>query len=91
MEKGSAICPQPNKGRAARKIAVVIAVLLLVLAGCVGFVSAKTVNGLVNHLSLGLLVALVIIVNIVSFLIVLSLFAAYRWIRRDLHPEEADF
>ena len=91
MEKGSAIASQPNRARAARKIALVVAALLLVLAACVLFVSAKTVNGLVNHLSLGLLVALIVIVNIVSLLIIMALFAAYRWIKCDLDPEDGEF
>jgi uncharacterized BrkB/YihY/UPF0761 family membrane protein len=82
--------PRPNRARAARKLALVICIVAAVLTLLIGFVSAKTVNGLVNHLTLGLLVALIVIVNLVSVLLCLIFFAAYRWIKRDLDPDAED-
>ncbi len=62
-------------------IAVVVALLLC-------FVRQRAMDGLVNHLTLGLLVALIVLVNLISCLVVMILFAAWRWIKRDLTAEE---
>ena len=74
--------------RAGGKLAVVGAGIALVLVPLLIFVRERALNGLVNHLTLGLLVALIVIVNLVCCLIIMVLFAAWRWIKRDLVAEE---
>ena len=78
----------PNRKRAAGKLALFIGVTAAILFLAVMFVSQKAVNGLINHLTVGVLVALVVIANLVSLLIGLTCFAAYRWIRRDFAPDD---
>jgi uncharacterized membrane protein len=86
MDETSRIRRSPNRKRAASKLAGLCAVILVVLALLIVFVNARTVNGLINHLSLSLLVALIVIVNLLSLLTLIGLYGAYRWIKRDLDP-----
>ncbi len=79
MDKRSPTDNCPNPRRAARKLALLIV-----------FVNDRTVNGLINHLSLSLLVALIVIVNLLAFLTLIGLYAAYRWIKRDFDPESSE-
>ena len=64
-------------------MAIIVALLLI-------FVRRRAVDGLVNHLSVGLLVALIVLVNLISCLVIMIMFAAWRWIKRDLSPQEDD-
>jgi uncharacterized membrane protein len=82
-------CPnEPHRVRAALKAALVAAVVLAALVFSLSVVDQETVYGLKQSLSLWLIMALVVIVNLVSFIVIALLFAAYKWIRRDLDPRE---
>jgi cation transporter-like permease len=90
MDKGSPIDSCPNPRRAARKLALLCAVIVAVLALLIVFVNERTVNGLINHLSLSLLVALIVIVNLLALLTLIGLYAAFRWIKRDFDPDSRE-
>lgn len=82
--------PPPQRARAYCKIVGVAIVLGLVLGALVTFVSRETVNDLRHHLTLWLVIAIVAIINIVTFLIFTLFWVIYRWIKRDLDPEDED-
>ena len=50
------------------------------------FVSRENVNDLRHHLTLWLVIAIVAIINIVSFLLFTFFWMIYRWIKQDLDP-----
>ncbi len=75
-----------NKRRAYLKIAAIGAVLGVILGALIAFVDHETLNGLRHHLTLFLIVAIVVIVNLTSFLLFILFFAIYQWIRRDFEP-----
>lgn len=79
-----------NRKRVCAKIAVILFGVLLVLTGLAFFVDGQTINELKYNFSLELIIALVIIINLVSFLCFTVLYAAYQWIRRDLKPARND-
>jgi uncharacterized BrkB/YihY/UPF0761 family membrane protein len=82
--------PPAHRARAYCKIVGVAVVLGLVLGGLVTFVSRENVNDLRHHLTLWLVIAIVAIINIVSFLMFTLFWVIYRWIKRDLDPEDED-
>jgi uncharacterized BrkB/YihY/UPF0761 family membrane protein len=79
-----------HRARAYCKIVGVALGLGLVLALLVSFVSRENVNDLRHHLTLWLVIAIVAIINIVSFLMFTLFWILYRWIKRDLDPEDED-
>jgi len=60
------------------------------LGGLITFVSRENVNDLRHHLTLWLVIAIVAIINIVSFLLFVFFWMIYRWIKRDLDPDDED-
>ena len=82
--------PSLHRARAYCKIVGVAIVLGLALGALVSFVSRENVNDLRHHLTLWLVIAIVAIINIVSFLMFTLFWVIYRWIKRDLDPEDED-
>ena len=82
--------PSSHRARAYCKIVGVTIALGLVLGALVSFVSRENVNDLRHHLTLWLVIAIVAIINIVSFLMFTLFWMTYRWIKRDLDPEDED-
>ena len=80
----------PDRARGWRKLIAVSVLIGSLLAALVGFVSHETVSGLRHHLTLWLILAIVMIINITSFVIFALLLAAYKWIRRDFVAETED-
>jgi len=73
-----------NPLRASLKIALIVAALL-VLAGLLALtIDSQALDQLKLDLSLWSLIAVVLIINIVSFAIFITLFFAYQWVRCDL-------
>jgi len=68
------------------KIAAVGIVLGTVLGALIGFVNEETLDGLRHHLTLSLIIAIVVIINVTSFLLFMLFWAIYQWIRRDFDP-----
>jgi uncharacterized BrkB/YihY/UPF0761 family membrane protein len=87
QSRASAIS-SPNRTRAYCKIAGVALGLGLLLALLIAVVSRETLNDLRHHLTLWLVIAIVAIINIVSFLMFSLFWLIYRWIKRDLDPQE---
>jgi hypothetical protein len=79
-----------SSARAYYKIVAVAVVLGVVLGALITYVDRETVNGLRHHLTLWLVIAIVAIINIVSFLLFALFWIIYRWIKRDLTPEDEE-
>ena len=79
-----------NKKRACAKMAVVVLGIVLVLAVAAALIDRPMLDEIKHTLSLRTIVALVIIINLVSGVCLLGLYAAYRWVRRDLKPRRDD-
>jgi hypothetical protein len=77
-----------HKTRAALKGLGVGCLVGALVAIFVIFARARVVNGLINHLTLGLLVVMVVVINLVSLGLGLIAFLAYKWIKRDLEGGE---
>ncbi len=89
MPQASALSPStPHPVRAYCKIAGVAALLGIVLGALITFVSREMVNDLRHHLTLWLVLALVAIINIGAVLLFVLSWTLYRWIKRDLEPQE---
>jgi cytochrome bd-type quinol oxidase subunit 2 len=80
----------PHRARAALKAAMVAAIVLVVLIGALAIVDADAVYNLKRRLSLWLILAIVVIIDLLSFIVFALLFAAYKWIKRDLDPATDD-
>ncbi len=77
----------PHPGRAYAKIAAVAAVLGIILGALITFVDRESFNDLRHHLTLALVLAIVVIINLTSFLLFGLFWIIYRWVKRDLEPE----
>jgi amino acid transporter len=75
-----------NKKRACVKIAVVAVAVIAALSALALLLDGQALDELKHTLSLWTIVALVVIINLVSFVCFVVLYAAYRWVRRDLKP-----
>lgn len=75
-----------NRRRALGKAAVVLLAIVLAVAGLSQLITTDTIDILKHSLSLWSIVALVVIINLVSFACFIVLFFAYQWIRCDLKP-----
>lgn len=75
-----------NKKRACMKMAVVAVAIIAALAALVLLLDGQALDELKHSLSLWTIVALVVVINLVSFVCFIVLYAAYRWVRRDLKP-----
>jgi amino acid transporter len=78
-------CPV-NKKRACAKIALVAVLVLAALVALVTLMDGQVMDEIKHTLSLWTIVALVVVINLVSFVCFIVLYAAYRWVRRDLKP-----
>lgn len=83
-----------HKKQACVKLAFVTFVVALLLVAAFYFlnenVQERDVDQLKYNLSLGMIVALAVIVNLVSFVIGAFLYLAYKWVRRDWKPPRDD-
>jgi hypothetical protein len=81
---------QPNRKRAALKLAFIVAIIIALVAALWAFIDKNALYELKHGLSPGPIIALVVIINLVSFLCFIVMFAAYHWVRRDLRPPRED-
>jgi uncharacterized BrkB/YihY/UPF0761 family membrane protein len=79
-----------NGKRACVKIAVIAVLIAAVLAALIFVVNGQMLDELKHSMSLWTMIALVIIINLVSFVCFVVLYAAYKWVRRDLKPRRDD-
>jgi len=80
----------PNPRRAYVKVAAVAAVLGILLGALITFVDRESFSDLRHHLTLALVLAIVVIINLVSLLLFGLFWLIYRWIKRDLGTEGED-
>ncbi len=81
-----------NMRRAAVKTAFILAIVISVLAGLIHAVSGQVIDELKHSLSMWTVIALVVIINLVSFACFMVLYMAYQWVRCDLKgPRDKDF
>ena len=71
-------------------MAVLTVFICAVIYGLSFLVTDEALAQLKHNLSLWSIIALVVIINLVSFLCFLFFFYAYRWIRRDLKTKKQD-
>ena len=79
-----------SRKRAFIKIAVIIVLAVLAISTLAFFINDRSVEQLQHNFSLWTIIALVMIINLVSFLCFIMLYLAYRWVRADLKPGEDD-
>lgn len=77
-----------NRKRALGKAAVVLLAIILAVFALSQLITVDTIDVLKHSLSLWSIVALVVIINLVSFGCFIVLYFAYRWIRCDLKPSK---
>ncbi len=82
--------PLPHRARAYCKMAGVVALVGLIFAALVIFISESTVIDLRHHLTLWLIIAIVVVTNITSMLVFALALGVYKWIKRDLNPTADD-
>lgn len=80
--------PTRNRRRAAIKALLVIAGVTAVLLALLTFVSRDEIEALKFTLDVWTLVALVLIINLAGILVGALMFAAWKWVKADLDPEE---
>lgn len=79
-----------SRRRAACKAVVVFIIAAVIIAALSRLISERDLETLKHSLSLWTLIALVVIINVVSFACFIVMFAAWQWIRRDLKPPRDD-
>ena len=66
-----------------------VAVAVVILAD---LISTDQIDMLKHHLDLWTIIALMVIINLLSFAIIFMLYTAYRWIKGDVKPDrDAEF
>ena len=76
--------------RAFFKIAILLFGAVLLIAGLGLLIDDHSLQQLKHNLSLGTIIILVIIINLVSFVCFMLMLAAYKWVRGDLKPHRQD-
>lgn len=82
--------PQKNPGRAVLKMTALLLGLVFFAGVLVGLVDDSLIDQLKFNLSLGALIGLVVIINIISLICFIGLYAAYQWIRCDLKAPRSE-
>ena len=83
-------CYAKNTRRAAMKIAVIAVFLIIVGALASIPLNDPTLDRLKFNLNLGMLIGLVVLINVISLLTMAILYAAYKWVRRDLKAPRSE-
>lgn len=79
-----------NPGRAILKMTVLLLGLLVIAGVLAGLVDDSLIDQLKFNLSLGALIGLVVVINIISLICFIGLYAAYQWIRCDLKAPRSE-
>lgn len=82
--------PPANTKRACVKTAIVLIATLAVVIGLSFLIDKDVLSELKHGLTLSTIILLLILINLISFLCFIVMFAAYQWIRRDLKPTRPD-
>ena len=76
--------------RALFKMATILLGLLAVAGFLLLTIDESVLDQLKFNLSLGTLIALVVVINLISFIFFIILYAAYQWVRRDLKAPRSE-
>ena len=76
--------------RIACKLAFIIIAAALVIAGLVWSIDDQALDNLKHRLSLWTLIALLLIINLVSFISFLVMYMAWKWVRIELKQDKSD-
>jgi len=79
-----------NRFRAILKTIFILAGIAAGVTALSYFVDDQALNVLKHNLSLWSIIALVVIINLVSFGCFIVLYAAWQWVRCDLKPHTTD-
>ncbi len=60
------------------------------LGTAITLISEDMLNDLRRHLTLWLIIGIIAVINIATFVAFVLSRTAYRWIKRDLEPEDSD-
>ena len=74
--------------RIALKLAFIVITAGLVIAGLVWSIDDQALDNLKHRLSLWTLIALLLIINLVSFISFLVTYMAWKWVRVELKPDK---
>ena len=77
-------------GAWAKNPIVVLAVAFCLITTLTRFLREQHIDALRNDMSLSALVVTIVIVNLVSFVCFIAMFAAWQWIRCDFNPPRDD-
>ena len=77
-----------NKKKACLKLLAIAAVTVVLIFLFGSFIDEETISGIKDNFSLWTIIALVIVINLVSFLCFIAMFAAYKWVQADLKPQD---
>ena len=76
--------------RIACKLAFIIITAALVITGLAWSIDDQALDNLKYRLSLWTLIALLLIINLVSFVSFLVMYMAWKWVRIELKPDKSD-
>lgn len=77
-------------GRGLIKITAIFIVTILIIFVCSHFIDEGSLEFLKHNLSLWTIIALVVIINLVSFLCFVAMYFTYRWIKKDFSNKDDD-
>jgi heme/copper-type cytochrome/quinol oxidase subunit 2 len=66
------------------KLALILTTAAIVIAGLVWSIDDQALDNLKHRLSLWTLIALLLIINVVSFVSFLVMYMAWKWVRSDI-------
>lgn len=75
---------------ACKKIAVIVAVVLGLIAGLYYIFDSQTLDEIKYNFSLWMIIVLVVMINLISGLCFLLGYLAYQWVKRDFKPSSRD-
>lgn len=78
------------RNRIVFKLACIIITAILVTAGLILSIDDQALDNLKHRLSLWTLIALLLIINLVSFVSFLVMYLAWKWVCIDLKPDDYD-
>ena len=87
--KNGKICNH-NRKRACLKILFILGVAAAIVLALSFYVPDQALDELKYSLTLGSIVAIVIIINVISFVCFLIFSMAYHWVRQDLKPPRTE-
>lgn len=81
-------CPHPK--RALVKIGALLVIFGLLIWGGFCLFDDSAIDQMKYDLSLGALILLVVVVNVISLIFFVLLYMAYQWVRRDLKAPRSE-